>query len=398
MVDVAALRASNDAARQETEELRRQVHELEEERNRLQARVSDAELRETGARDRCNLVSCALDVERHRTEEWDHNLEAELLRRTSCLDDAESRVDAAEIVVARLEASQAATGAEMACSARVNTGEADLRRQRMEDLEAKMHQTKEQLRSDAELERIARLQLETARDEIRTMEGSLHLMAANLAASERYNEEAERKTVSVARELLETSQSIAKLRSDVAQPGLQDELEEKRREEGMLEQRLLDLRRGSYGSSAPLPRGEAEMDTAEMELQDLRNSQDTAVNEALRSAWQAERRDYLATEQALEELQPRWSLLHDLLIKLNIAVQHFREELFVAVPSAHFDPLPLLDDGGCEDANLPDAARTLQECVHSLALESRRRVADSWHRMSSGRAPPSRIEMNRVHN
>merc|ERR1712150_64985 len=103
-----------------------------------------------------------------------------------------------------------------------------------------------------------------------------------------------------------------------------------------------------------------------------------AVNEALRSAWEAERRDYLATEKELEAVEPRWMLVRDWIMRLSMATQSFQEDLLSSTtefPADHALPLPIADSAWWDDARLPEVAKMLQECVHSLIFECRRRLA-----------------------
>lgn len=358
-----------------------------------------------GARD---IAERALDLERLRGEEWARSLEAaaEQSGRRAAAADAEASAAAREL--ARLEAGNAAAGAEAVAVARLAAADAERRRGQTTRLEANLEEVRCQQRVESAREREANRELAQVRAEAAACEASAAALEEELAGSERLLGETERKALGVARELLDTSQAIARLRAEAAaQRGLRQELEEAHRERGLLEQRLAAVtRRASAGTahatSATLarpasPTADMEPSTvsagsaagastapastpAQAELRLLRASQERAVNEALRAAWEAEVRNRRATEARLEALEANWLPLREWLVRLTAAAHRWRADFFASSPGGVLPamvPPPPAEPAWRQEAQLPDAARALCDCLEALAVEVARGLAEA---------------------
>jgi len=126
--------------------------------------------------------------------------------------------------------------------------------------------------------------------------------------------------------------------------------------------------------------GNGALATAEMELRHLRASQERAVGEALRTAWEAEARERRATEARLEALQCGWPLLREWLMRLTSATRRWHEELYSNSPGwalvGAAVPPPPAESAWCREQLLPEAAKELCDCLEAIAVEGRRRLAD----------------------
>jgi len=260
--------------------------------------------------------------------------------------------------------------------------------------------------------------LSEARGAMAAAEATVESLMKQLQDSEHLLGDTERRAVGVAHELLDTSQSIARLRQEAeAQRGLRPELEEAQREEGTLEQRLETVRRertlafrsascdmpvssradesgelvepnSGEGASAagddpgvtaipPLPLS-GQVTAADLELRRLRASQEQAVGEALRSAWEAEVRERRSTEARLEALQAEWPPLRDWLMRLTSAARRWREEHFSGGPGLGPSvPPPPTESAWCCEQQVPQAAKELCDCLEAIAVEGRQRLAQA---------------------
>ncbi|CAK0839855.1 unnamed protein product, partial [Prorocentrum cordatum] len=239
------------------------------------------------------------------------------------------RAAAAMREVSRLEASGAATRAEAARAAE----EAAQGQQRAALLEASLGEVLERQRATASREREATQRLASVRSERDELLAAEEATRSELVDSERHAEETERKAHGVARELVETTEAISRLRAEAtAQPLLQQELEEALREEGALEHRLearwREARQGPEAAASPRLRGASAASAAEQELRRLRSSQERAENEALREAWEAASRERRETEAKLAALQADWLPLREVLVRLTTGAHRWRGGLF----------------------------------------------------------------------
>lgn len=403
--EVAELGASKSAFEREANEYRRDVQDLQAERDELLARLRSSDSLAANAQDASDLAAHALDAERRRAEEWAQNLSAALQQRNLRFAFAEERAAAAARELARLEAGSAAAGAEASVAARVTATEAEFHRRHAARLEASLHEARDRRLASIARGREEGRELTEAHGEASALEATAQALSAQLADSERHVGETERKALNVARELLDTSQSIARLRSEAeAQQGLCRELEEAQEEEGMLEQQLEAARRGPPAPE-PAPGGRAAREPeggggplggapalqapgargpaagpggAELELRSLRASQEQAVSEALRAAWEAEARDRRATEQRLEALQAGWPPLREWLMRLTSVARRWQEEARAGRPARDPAalPAPPPESAWCREQLLPEAAAELCDCLEAIAVEGRRRLSD----------------------
>eukprot|EP00933_Yihiella_yeosuensis_P064186 TRINITY_DN6753_c0_g8_i1.p1 TRINITY_DN6753_c0_g8~~TRINITY_DN6753_c0_g8_i1.p1 ORF type:complete len:226 (-),score=50.13 TRINITY_DN6753_c0_g8_i1:56-706(-) len=110
---------------------------------------------------------------------------------------------------------------------------------------------------------------------------------------------------------------------------------------------------------------------AEAELRELRSSQERAVNEALRSAWESEARERRETDAKLEALNADWLPLRERLIQLSRMAHRCREELVAGAVSERRATLPLApeEDSWLEEHRVPSAARALGNCLEAISKE-----------------------------
>lgn len=386
MQEAAELSAAHATLKSEASSCQRIAQELQAERDSLLARVSAVEGAECNACDASDWAGKELDMEQRRGEEWARSLAQALQQRGQRAGRAEERAAAAEREVAQLESDSAAAGARAAAAARVAAAEVERHKGRAADLEASLARLQERRRQeDARLQEDAR-QLAEARAEASTLEALAEALAAELAGSERRTEETERKALVVARELLETSQGISRLRAEAAsQQGLRWDLEQAQHEEGLLEQRLERARREAYALSppsrgpgrggSPAPAAQSRSPVEE-ELQHLRLSQERAAHEALRSAWEAEGRERREKQAQLEALRGAWRPLCEGLLRLSIIAQRWREDLAAGAAFAAVPPPPP-EAAWCDDRHVPEAAKALCGCLEALSMEGARRLAEA---------------------
>ena len=113
---------------------------------------------------------------------------------------------------------------------------------------------------------------------------------------------------------------------------------------------------------------------AEAELRHLRASQERAVNEALRTAWEEEVRERRETEAKLRAVEATWLPLREWLVKLTAVAHRGRAGLLAASPglAPGAVPAPPTEAAWCQDSQLPDVARALCDCLEALSAESLR--------------------------
>lgn len=246
-------------------------------------------------------------------------------------------------------------------------------------------------------------EISAARAEAVGLEDAAETMARELRDSERRAEETERKALGVARELLETSEAIARLREEAAvQDELCEELEDARREEGMLEQ-WLEATQTEVQVTPDVAIGEQEATQRAFANATRRSrtarrqearcgsppaSQDQAMSDALRAAWEAEARERRQTDLEIEALEAKWLPLREWLMRISVAAGRYHQEL---VPTAGGDVVlcPYSDSAWCDDARIPELARSVCSLVEDVATESIRRLSEAQRKMTCANSASS---------
>mmetsp|Transcript_3920 Transcript_3920/g.10019 ORF Transcript_3920/g.10019 Transcript_3920/m.10019 type:complete len:555 (-) Transcript_3920:313-1977(-) len=419
--EAAALSAAQASLASEAEKHRQRVQDLQAERDTLQARVAIAEQLVAKARNSSDWTSRALDVERCKSKDWERDFEAESEQRHRRVVDAEASAAAAARNLARMEADLAASRVELSTASLVSAAETERRQQQEVGLEESIGEAHERRRALASRERELGEELRQERAEELALQHASDVLSTELVESERVGEETERKALSVARELLETSQSMARLRSEVAaQRSLDRELEDAQREEGVLEQQLAKAEMvaashlkssrctGSSGRdtrpesrdgvsqpdgtaawAAPVAAAESAAQSAQTELREMRASQERALTEALRAAWEAEARDHRATELELEAAEAQWLPLREWIVRLAAVTQRGSNDLVAPRCGVAAQQLGcatrLHNAASLNCAQLADALAALCDSVEELSAESARRLELS-RRFSNARA------------
>mmetsp|Transcript_26904 Transcript_26904/g.52720 ORF Transcript_26904/g.52720 Transcript_26904/m.52720 type:complete len:623 (-) Transcript_26904:116-1984(-) len=412
--EVSELGTARGTLQQEADSFHREVQDLQVERDDLAQRLRGANALAAEAREASDLVSRALDVERHRSNELVRNIEGSLRQRQRRLASAEEGTAGLSRQFALLEADNAAVGLQADNEAKTSKTEQEAWRCKAAQLQASLEEARHQKFEDEARDREESRALSEARGAMAAAEATVEVLMGQLQDSEHLLGETERRAVGVAHELLDTSQSIARLRQEAeAQRGLRPELEEAQREEGTLEQRLESVRReqalACRGASCEMPvstgadeseepvepySGEGasavddglvpqlsssgQLTAADLELRRLRASQEQAVGEALRSAWEAEVRERRATEARLEALQAEWPAMRDWLMRLTSAARRWREEYFSGGPGLGPSvPPPPAESAWCCEQQTPQAAKELCDCLEAIAIEGRQRLSQA---------------------
>lgn len=423
--EASAMRSKHDRLKQETHEYWQRVHSLQAECDLLRTRLGDVQRSEVAAVNAAELTSRVLAIERDRGAAWDRSLEQEMERQNHRIREGEAHAAAAEQSVQRAEVTLRGVGDEASTAARAAAVDAERMQSQASELEAQLQDLQRRARIRVEHERAARREVAEAQAEVASRRASTHHLAEELTESERRTQQTERKALGVARELYDTSQLLAKLRSELmAQEFLQREVMDACREEGQLEQHFAEMRSAMAGAggddgravqaqpaaamaiaearaaSAPTSPAAADLDVslpAGLGLQDLHLARSRAATAALYNAWEAEAREYRATEQQLEAMQKLWPSLREWLARLAIAAERQRDELLassqdVAASEGHHLPelwIPEVQDSfaGDDDLLLPSdgAVRALSDFVEALARESLRRL----HATASAGGAPS---------
>jgi len=418
------LRAEQRSLSAEAVECRRIVQGLQQEREILLARVSEAQRNEASARDATKVIQMALAAERTQGDQQHRAGDVELSQREKALAEAEARAQIAAKQLEKLRAQGTlAEGAEAEAVARAAAAEAEkwsLERQR---LEARLLQEEEGILRAAKHDRDLSVELATAREEVQAMELATQALALEVTESEQKTEATERKAKSVARELLQTSEAVAQLRQDVAAgQGLQADLQAAEQEESELEEAVRSrseelLKRaaaGAVSSESHLPSYSAAHETGDgaaglraqaalngmdpppisaagAELRGLRASQERAAHSALRAAWETEVKEHEATSAELRSLEAEWAANREWLLRLTTVTHRWREELLTGMGSAAGGsssatgtsaqaevvrplPVPPATAAFAADVSFPAAVQQLIDCVETLAVESMRRL------------------------
>lgn len=372
----AALSAAHGALAVEADTCRKRSQDLRAELDLLQARVASAEQYAAGARSAADHASAALDRERRRAEDWDHECEAEVEARGRHAATSEASAVSAERSLAKLQGGLQGTQAGVATASRVADATADSQRRR--------HQL---AMLGGPRERGLRDEIAEARAETRSLDEVAQVLRSELAASEQRSGEAERKALAVARELADTSHAMARLRAEAAVFGnLRRELDGARREEGALEQKLVEAEAvatrsaGAYAQETALAArarcaGEHEAPSREgAELADLQAAQERALHDALRTAWETEARERRATDLRHAALEATWQPAREWLVRLAAAVRR-AQDLSAPLPggagAAIVSVSAVPEEQEWRDlARLPGALSALCASVEALAAPS----------------------------
>uniref|UniRef100_A0A7S4Q5S8 Uncharacterized protein n=1 Tax=Alexandrium monilatum TaxID=311494 RepID=A0A7S4Q5S8_9DINO len=433
---VAVLRTENSALTWAVEADRDRAQELRAERRKLLEKIGVAERHEAAALQACSRSGRELEEERRVTRDRVLGHEGALEAVTERAESAEASWSAAEESVSRLEFAETRAEADAVRESRASLLETQRNRRLIGELEGQLREAEEgdtasgaesldeDLRRAALGAKLAEVRVHAS--ELRCTESSL---ASRLAASQRRGEETERKAMSVARELVDSSQAIAWLHAEVAsQRSMQRELEETQQRIAGLRQQLHDLHEaqeeaeveadpacvesagehepvassgGAVGSTA-LARGgcgAAEAGScAEQQLSALRTGQARALNEALREAWEAEARDHRALQRKLQAWEGSLRPVLQQLLRLTEVARLWREDLLrsgspperrVSIGDGEGDrgggsgplevALPAPPPEACweEEPKRPEAARALCLCVEALAAETFRRIGEN---------------------
>lgn len=414
--EVAELSARHGSVEQEANACQQQLEALEGEREILSAKATAAESMEADAQGMQEDATRALDLERRRSRDLAKSLSAALRQRQRQAEEADERAMAAEREMMMLEGSTAAARAEAATVASVASAEAERRRGHAQKLEAQLDAVSCRRERGEDQVAATIVDLAETRLEAKEFELGAEALAEQLAETETHAEETERKAMGVARELLETSQSIARLRAEaMSGQALRGSLEEAQRETGALEQRLAAIVRGRAQPAAigtPSPRhtetglgrdasateekpaaaslrSSEPTSAAEAELRELRTSQERAVAEALRSAWEHEARDRRETDLKLQVAEAEWIPLREQLLVLTGVARRCREDLLSskAVQAAAIPPAPE-EAAWLEEVRVPNALRALCDCLEALARETALRADGARRGKHSARAWP----------
>ncbi|CAJ1402999.1 unnamed protein product [Effrenium voratum] len=296
----AELSAQQGSLEEAKAEVREEVESLQVERDALAKKLDEQVTKEAEAKGLQESCLRALDLERHRSQDLSKTLSAALAQRRAALEDVEKRAKRAEREVGSLETSLAAAQAEHTCAESTGQAEAARRQQRAQLLESQQQQQSSEEAQEAEL----RQRLQQARAEAKELEVHAENFAQQLADSEQKAEESERKATAVAKELLETSRSIARLRQELGHlqgAGLQQLLQSAQQDMGALNQRLRPERQ--------------------------QPQEESALKEALRNAWAHEAKDRKATEEKLQGAEELWQGLREQLQSLGSVARRCRNEV-----------------------------------------------------------------------
>jgi len=290
---VMALTRANSALEKEVEEGQQRTKELQAERKSLLKRLGELEKAADKAEEntQCDVKNALL-----KSEEKVRDLESINAALERDVRDSELREANAMRVLKRTEAERKAEEVDIVAQiqrARSSTEQAE---RRASELEQSLSEVRARFRSEEEVgsqcNRALKAEVAEIRHAVAHAESNEKAVEAELNESRKRESETERKAMDVARELFETSQSLAWLREEVAtQRGLRSELGEEKQHSQVLRKKLeaLQLEATMHGSSDSSHIGGTS--PAEMELKELREGQVKAVSEALHCAWEAEARE-----------------------------------------------------------------------------------------------------------
>eukprot|EP00746_Dinoflagellata_sp_MGD_P006400 gnl/MRDRNA2_/MRDRNA2_112508_c0_seq1.p1 gnl/MRDRNA2_/MRDRNA2_112508_c0~~gnl/MRDRNA2_/MRDRNA2_112508_c0_seq1.p1 ORF type:complete len:827 (+),score=189.47 gnl/MRDRNA2_/MRDRNA2_112508_c0_seq1:60-2540(+) len=381
---VAALTRANSALEKEIENGDRKTKELQVERKALLKRLGElekaADLAEENTQQ--DLKDVLLNSEQQIREL--ENANAALERNVK---DSELREANFLQALKRTEAERKTEEVDMAAQIQKARSSTDQAERRASELEQSLSEMRLRFRSEEELgsqcNRALKAEVTEIRNAVAHAESNEKAVEAELNESRRRESETERKAMDVARELFETSQSLAWLREEVAmQRGLRSELGEERQNSQILRKKVEALQVEATMHGTPDSSHIGGSSAAEMELKELREGQVRAVSEALHCAWEAEARERRNVEQQLEALRARWQPLKRQLVRLCSNASRWHEALCsYGEPQSPMPPLPsgmVWDD----ENEASEATEQLRAFLEALAEESMRRVADSRSRVT----------------
>jgi len=435
--DAAELSAAHGHMETEATQLHSDATELQRERDELQERLARAEASASELEVAASQAQQELDLQRLRSEDRAKTL-ADTMERHS------RRTSSAEATVERLQKE-----AELRSLRERNREERERReeesvryeleqrRSQLERLESRLVSLRDsQARGDEALLSDRRRALES-QSEAKSLELAAEALANEVAASERSAQITERRALGVARELLETSQAISSLRSEAAsRQNLRWELEEARQEEHLLDKRLELTRRGlawhssiqnqSHSSTGTLRGVPSEPIAAAREplqatpplhsspatespqqpmaaaaaasassssttpANDLRKVE--AIGDALRAAWEAERKAREDDQAAYEDLLATWAPMRDSLVQLTTLAKQFQGVLMASGGLPEGMPAMPPEHLWSSERLAPSAAKALCDILEVCSQEGCRRLAmrpGSSASFAAGLLPPA---------
>lgn len=381
--EVSAVTMVHRTLAEEAHEQQQCIEEIQSEHDALLTCLREVENCKKDTCAACVDAERTLDLLRYRAREEYQEFRSELEHSQMEATRSENQATAALQSLLRSEADSVHLLERVSCAGEAAAVETLRRSSLISDLEGRCSRHEEQLTEETKHSHLVRYETAETRTETLALEGTLNLLASHVANSERYLEDAEGKALGVVAELWDTTASVAGLRAEiVAQQRVAQEfsleLSTAVREEGFLEQRLQAAEREAYAthrllSESPPPAGtiggQAEKNVKSVALRDLRASQERAVSQALRSAWEAEVTDLQATEKQLEVLETNWACLRTWLLRLTMVAQHW----YSIVPRGRFStelpPLPT-EAAWNTERSAPDAMRALCACFEAIAVET----------------------------
>lgn len=423
---VAVLRTENAALTWSVDADRERAQELRMERRKLLERIGSIEREEVEALNIRDKTESQLEAERQQTREQVFGHESALEALTDHAETAERHWSTAEAAVVQLQLKEAQSEVDAAAESRASLLEVERGRQRMLELDAQLSKENAgaemvdiNLQHAAVGAQLAEVCLQTSE-----LRGAESVLAARLAASRHRGEETERKAMSVARELVDSSQAIAWLHKEIsAQREVRLELQETERRVASLKKHLQEpeqeaipgeaghaAENGSQGFCTREPVqaarphvapaiavGVLAMVAAQAELNEIRTGQVHAVNEALREAWEAEAREHRVVQRRLHTLETCMRPVQQQLLRLTEIARLWREDLLRSRPVAERRTSAAngkADRGGgsgiaetelpsppselCwdDEGRRPEAVKALCACVEVLAAETSHRLAE----------------------
>ena len=292
-----------------------EARQLEKERRSLLQRLGELEASEKKLKQTAEEAEEQLTSERHLAEERALGHESALNVVAHRALQTEQRSQGAERLLRRLRGAAAEAEAMAMSMQRASAAEEERTKKILKDLQARLQRQREQEKKvRREQEKREKEMNEMNEEEMKEVETEMQIhmdelqselqqcekmrraektLAAQLHESRRKGAEIETKAMNVARELVDSSQAIAWLQSEVAaKRDGRAELEE-------MHQRNVSLRQQLAIPAAPVEKATEEMDHEDRE--DRRKA--TLVSEALQVAWEGEAREHRQAQQRLHALQ-----------------------------------------------------------------------------------------------
>eukprot|EP00931_Biecheleriopsis_adriatica_P056682 TRINITY_DN33599_c0_g1_i2.p1 TRINITY_DN33599_c0_g1~~TRINITY_DN33599_c0_g1_i2.p1 ORF type:complete len:759 (+),score=178.68 TRINITY_DN33599_c0_g1_i2:101-2377(+) len=325
VTSVASLRTEVASLAWSLDNSRQSIRSLQGERQQLLARLGELERSEASLRHASQMASETLAAERRQAEERAFGQESTLGALAARASEAELRRQSAEAAASRSRTAAIEAEAAVASSSRASAADAQRSTRQVKDLQERLVQEAETLecpgcgnsyledslfcrhcgqkREDASSLSPVERELQAQQAHCAELRRAQQLLAARLESSLRCGEETESKALDVARELVDSSQAIAWLRSEVAhQRELQSELEEVERHNAWLQQCACN-EEAEVELLARRASGEDVTPPVLDELRSLQATQARSVNEALQAAWEGEARDHRLAQRRLKSLE-----------------------------------------------------------------------------------------------